>query len=308
MARLLVAGVGIALLAITLTASAYQASKPADTGNPENEAVQKVFQNYIVAFNKNDAKAVADFWTKDSIYVNRENGQRTEGRENILADMQKLFKEHPKVQLSIDSNKIRFIKPDVASAEGQVTVIYPDDDPSTTIFTTLLVKNDSSWLIDSAEEINAPTPATSSDALKDLEWLVGQWHDDTEGIDVEAAVRWSSKRAFLVRSYKVKVGDDEPYEGTQVIGWDPRKKQIRSWSFDSDGSFDDGAWSKNGDEWLIRSARTQADGTSASGTQVLKKVDADTFTIQTIARDVDGEPQPASKPVKVVRAKAAEEK
>jgi hypothetical protein len=106
----------------------------------------------------------------------------------------------------------------------------------------------------------------------------------------------------LIRSFRVQLADeDEPRQGTQVIGWDPRHKQIRSWTFDSDGSFGEGTWSKNGDDWLVRMGHTQWDGRLTSGTQVITRVDNNTVTVQAIGSEVDGEPVPASEPVTVRR-------
>lgn len=299
MMRFAIVGPGIMAIATTLVIS--QGRTPLPAAANDAEAVRKMAQAYAQAFNENDAKAVAAFWTESCVYVDRESGDRTEGRKAIQTDMEKVFKEHPKVRLTLDFDTVRFLKPDVATAEGQATVIFPDQDPSTSVFSVILTRQESTWLIDSAYESNVPSPATPYDALKDLEWLVGQWRDVTEGVVVETTVRWSANRAFLLRSYRVQIGDEDPSEGTQVIGWDPRKKQIRSWSFDSDGSFDESTWIRNGEEWLIRMARTQADGAAVSGTQVLKKVNPDTITVQSIARDVDGEPMPSSRPVTVTR-------
>jgi hypothetical protein len=95
--------------------------------------------------------------------------------------------------------------------------------------------------------------------------------------------------------------DEEPFQGTQIIGWDPDAKQIRSWAFNSDGSFGEGSWSQNGAEWILRKTETLADGRLASGTQVITQVDGDTITVQTIAKEVDGAPEPTTDPVTMKR-------
>jgi hypothetical protein len=99
--------------------------------------------------------------------------------------------------------------------------------------------------------------------------------------------------------------EGELHEGTQVIGWDPRAKRIRSWTFDSDGSFGEESWSKLDDEWIIKMTRTTADGGTAAATQVLSRKDDNTLTVQAIAREIDGEPAPAGDPVTVERMAAA---
>jgi hypothetical protein len=134
-----------------------------------------------------------------------------------------------------------------------------------------------------------------------LEWLVGQWKDRSDSVQVDTTVRWAAGHSYLVRSYSVELEEDDPHQGTQIIGWDPRAKRIRSWTFDSDGSFGEETWSKSGDEWIVRMSRTLADGGAASGTQVVTRNGDDTITVQAIAREIDGEPAPSGEPVTVER-------
>lgn len=303
----LAAGAGLALTQEVRTTAkpvAAPAAKARATADSATDPVLKTLESYQATFNKSDAKAAADFWTERCLYVDRESGKRSEGRQAILADINALFKEYPKTQISVQPDNVRFIKPDVAMVEGRVTVLSPGLEPDASVFSAVLSMQGDRWLIDSVQETALPTPASASDALKDLAWMVGEWTDATEGIDVKTRVRWAAKHSFLIRSYSVAIDGDEPYEGTQVIGWDPRTKQIRSWSFDSDGSFDEGTWSKHSNEWLARLTRTTPDGDLASGTQVLKKIDDDKYTVQTIGRELAGEPQPSTELVTVVRVKA----
>jgi hypothetical protein len=44
-----------------------------------------------------------------------------------------------------------------------------------------------------------------------------------------------------------------------------------------------------------------ADGRLASGTQVITQIDSDTITVQTIAKEVDGVPEPTAEPVTMKR-------
>lgn len=301
MIRFIMLTLGLAALVAAVAIPQNSAEKPKPAEKSEKESIQKAFQAYLEAFNKHDAKAVAGFWTESCVYMDRDSGAKTEGRNAILADMQKLFKDHTKVHFELQISSIRLIKPDVALVEGQDTINYPGEYPDNNAFSAIVIKQGDSWLIDSVQEQDLPAPATAYDGLKDLEWLLGQWKDVTEGVDVETAVRWSSHGSFLIRSYSVQFEKEEKREGTQVIGWDPANRRIRSWCFDTDGSFDEGYWSKSGNEWLVRSTRTMADGDMATSTQVIKKVSNETFTVQTIASEVNGEPELAGPIVTVQR-------
>jgi hypothetical protein len=241
------------------------------------------------------------------VYVDRASGDRSQGRASIQADLATLFKEHRGVRLTASLSGIRFIKPDVAMADGVATVFRPGEEPTETAFSIVLAKEGESWLIDSVHESDTPAPPTAAEALKDLEFLVGHWKDKSDGVQVDTRVRWSSNHAFLIRSYSVE-REGETHEGTQVIGWDPRARRIRSWTFDSDGSFGEESWSKVDNEWIIKMARTLADGGTSSATQVLSRKDDNTLTVQAIAREVDGEPAPAGDPVTVERVAEVSEK
>jgi uncharacterized protein (TIGR02246 family) len=267
----------------------------------DKEGVEKFLQGYVEAFNKHQSEAAAGFWTPQCVYVDRATGERTAGRAAILADMVKLFKENPGIKIAAEITAVRFVRPDVATIEGRSTSFIPDTDPTTTEFSTLITKEGDRWLIDSVQETSIPTPASPSSALRDLEWLVGDWVDDSPGITVSCSVQWAANRSFLVRSYKVQRDKEEPWEGSQIIGWDARNKQIRSWTFDSDGSFDEGVWSKHGETWSVVLSRTLENGGIATGTQVIKKMGADTYTVQLVAREIDGEPAPSTEVIKVVR-------
>jgi uncharacterized protein (TIGR02246 family) len=270
--------------------------------SPERAAIDKTIESYADAFNKKDAKALAAHWAEKGVYVNKQTGEKTEGREAIERDFDEILNDRAALRMAIALNDVRLIRPDVAIADGQAAVSSSDDEPTSTSFSAVLVKQDDKWLLDSVRETTTPTPPSPRAALAELEWLVGSWVDDSDEASVTTSVNWSPNEAFLIRSFRVLLADeDEPRHGTQVIGWDPRHKQIRSWTFDSDGSFGEGTWSKNGDDWLVRMGHTQWDGQVTSGTQVITRVDKNTVTVQSIGSEVDGEPVPASEPVTVRR-------
>jgi uncharacterized protein (TIGR02246 family) len=284
----------------TIVSEATEA-RPIEAALPIEDALRR----YGAAFNANDAAALAAQWTPQGVYSNKTTGERTAGREALLNDFQELFQESPGVRLMGSLDSVRMIKPDVAAADGQVTAVFPLGETIRTAFSAIYVKEGEQWLLDSIQESELPLPETPYDALAKLEWLVGHWVDQIDGAQVDTVVRWSPSRAFLIRSFSLQLADQEPSEGTQVIGWDPSRKQIRSWSFNSDGSFGEGTWSPNGDEWMVKMTQTQSDGRLASATQVITRVDDNTLTVQTIGRAIDGEPVLATDPVTVVRAETA---
>lgn len=278
---------------------------PGETPPNPNETAQKELEQalteYSEIFNKHDAKALAECWSSQCVYIDSENGDQVEGRAAIEADFAGFFKEQPHARLINKAERVRFIRPDVVSVEGIATVFTDDDDPTETKYSAVIVKQDGRWLLDTVHESDVPTPATPYDALKDLEWMVGHWVDDSEGVQVDTVVRWSSHRAFLIRAFKVQRDDEDALEGTQIIGWDPSSKRVRSWSFYSDGSFGLGSWLKDGEEWAEKVNQTLADGRQATATYLIKQIDDITGSVQRVGYEIDGEPQPTAEPVQIRR-------
>jgi uncharacterized protein (TIGR02246 family) len=261
----------------------------------------KALEAYVQAFNAHDAKTLVSLWTPGGTHVNTETGARSAGREKLLSDFTTLFATSPNISLSGDAQAFRVIGGDTALVDGVSTVVTPDSEPATSAYSAVFVKQDGKWLLDTIYESDLPVPETPRQALAPLEWMVGLWQDESDTATVTSTMRWSPSEAFLIRSYDVDREGEEPFQGQQIIGWDPAVKEIHSWTFNSDGSFGEASWSKNGAEWIVRKVETMADGRLASGTQVITQIDPDTITVQTIAKEVDGAPEPTAEPVTMKR-------
>jgi hypothetical protein len=108
----------------------------------------------------------------------------------------------------------------------------------------------------------------------------------------------------MTRSFAVQVGDQVNASGMQIIGWDPINKEIRSWVFDSNGSYSEGKWKHKGERWIVKQTGVLADGGKTTATHIYKRVNADSFTWQAIDRTIDGEIQPNIDEVLIVRKPA----
>ncbi|HOB75672.1 MAG TPA: SgcJ/EcaC family oxidoreductase [Phycisphaerae bacterium] len=280
------------------------ATRPA--ADRDTTAVEQALRTYAETFNKHDAAAIATLWSPTGAHEDRDTGHRLEGREAIQADLAALFKKHPGIRISVQTHRVRFIGRDVAKVNGRAMVSVPGEEPLETSFSAIFAREDGRWLLDNVEETASASLAGGGAALKGLAWMVGTWRDQSEDVQVETTTRWSRGGAFLIRSYAIQARDQEPREGTQVIGWDPRSRQIRSWTFESDGSFGEGVWSRSGDEWLVRMIHTSADGEVATATQVINKIDNNRLKTQMVGLEVNGVPLPSMEPVMVARVSTLE--
>lgn len=282
------------------------ATRPA-TAEPGRAELEQLMQAYVDTFNRHDAGAIAALWTTGGVYVDRSTGDRTEGREQIQADMADLFREQPGIRLDVELDRVRMIRPDVAIIDGRAFAESPDMEPNTTFFSATAVRSDGKWLIDTVQETEPPRPPDAHTALRQLEWLMGSWQDESEDAIVESTTRWSTSGSFLIRSYTVQnEGDEQIHHGTQVIGWDPREGRIRSWVFDGDGSFGEGAWVRDGSDWIVRYVFTLTDGRAGVATQIITPLSDDRLRVQMVGQEIEGEPIPSTEPVTVLRVPATQ--
>ena len=146
-----------------------------------------------------------------------------------------------------------------------------------------------------------PAQVGPASKLEDLDWMAGEWVDRGDNATVVTRCEWINNHQFLTRNFKVKVGDEVTLEGTQTIGWDPIRQQVRSWTFDSEGGFGEGWWIPDGDRWLVKTSFVLATGERASALNVYTRVDENSFRWQSIDREIGGELQPSLAEVTVVR-------
>ncbi len=100
------------------------------TPEPGNEtAVRAAADAYLAAYNRGDAKAVADLWSEKGQWVTP-SPERFQGRAAIRKDLQARFAENKKPHVELIEFSVRFVTPDVAMNEGRAHAIGPGQDES----------------------------------------------------------------------------------------------------------------------------------------------------------------------------------
>ena len=142
-----------------------------------------------------------------------------------------------------------------------------------------------------------PESADSNVTLEQLQWLVGNWADDTDDGRVEFQFELVGDGGFLKSAFSFSDQDGNvALNGVQVIGKDPETQSLRSWTFDSQGGRGEAEWTYVDGRWLSRSSFTLVDGSTASAINVYTKIDDDSYEWKSVSREVNGELQPALPP------------
>jgi uncharacterized protein (TIGR02246 family) len=298
-------GLGILLLGAGWMTAEDKAKTPDIPKDPKRaadvETIRKLGQDYIKAFEKGDAKAMAAFWT-DAGEFTSEEGNVIRGRaaiEKLYAD---LFakKEVRKVDMHIDA--LRFPSNDTALLDATLRRTNAEGETiSSSWIHSLLVREGGQWKVAVVREWERDVSQDVS--LKDLDWAVGTWVAANKDKEVMLTYAWDENKAFLQGKFTVKDGGKVTESGQQFVGKDNSQGVIRSWVFQSDGGFGGGTWTRDGKQWTVESAGVLPDGSEMTATNIYTRVDADTVTWRSINRKIDGQALPDTEPIKVTRQK-----
>ena len=87
--------------------------------------------------------------------------------------------------------------------------------------------------------VKAPAwpPRSQYEHRIDLDGMVGNWVDEDENVQIATDCHWTKNKIFVTRSYSVSADGQVELSRMKFIGWNPARKQIRSWTFDSGAGF-----------------------------------------------------------------------
>lgn len=293
----------VALLLVGGVSVAHKDDKERGKGSKDGDTIFENAKAFVTAFNKGDARALAAFWAADGDYTDLK-GHHMKGRAKIEAAFKEVFAEVKGLKLRIDSEKLKFVTPDVAIEDGTTEVLHPDGSPpSKARYTIVHVKKGGKWLISSVRDADF-SPPTNYAHLKDLEWAIGDWADEAGKGDVaRVSFAWAKNQNFIVSNFHTAFKNITLGGGAQWIGYDASTKKVRSWTFEFSGAFGEGMWARDGKSWVVKTTMVLRDGKKASATHVITPIDMDTFTFESKDRKLDGKELPAVKPIRMKRQK-----
>ena len=275
-------------------ASPAQDTAARRTGVPsrtdDERAIRANIESYVKAFNDRNVDAIVAFWSPEAVYTSRIDGTEFVGRAAIKEQFEFLFSMSKNLKLDVAVDSVRFVSPNVAVEEGVAKFLNPEEEPEETPYSAVHVRRDGLWLIDRVTDNDAPAMLSNYDQLKSLEWMIGSWIDQDETIRIETICNWTKNKNFITRAFTVSTDEGVDLSGMQIIGWDAIDKKIRSWTFDSDGGFATGVWSRQGTKrddtvsWYVRKKGKTAMGERTSAVNVIRPNDDGTFSLQSVHR------------------------
>jgi uncharacterized protein (TIGR02246 family) len=275
-----------ALLATVLAAAAsVQAASPDPSRTDDENAIRLLGKAFIKASNSHDAKALAALFVPAGEIVNDE-GHAIQGREEIERTYTAIFQAYPKLQISGSTQSLRFVSPSVALEDGTSIIKHKSGEGAEhDRYTVVYVKEDGRWLLASARDLPGEE-ASASEELEPLQWLIGQWVDESPNAMVVTSYRWDDARRSILSEFKIQIGGRPAMAGTQRISWDPSTKKLHSWVFDSEGGFAEGVWTRDGNRWIVKTTGSRRDGSVASATNIITHVAKGRMTWQSRDRVV----------------------
>ena len=284
------------------------ADQPALTPKPSIEVTKehKPFlasaQAFVDAYAKRDATAIGNMFTEDAEFLD-EFGELSQGREAIIAVFESVFRDSQTATIDeILIERIRKITDRVVMEEGVVLAAESTDHVRTQSRYVALhtLEADGKWRINSLKNLPSSTVGRK-EQLEQLSWLTGDWVNEDDNSVVHTTCNWSEDGNYLLRRFNVQTRDGKEMSGVQRIGWDPARKKIRSWTFDSHGGFFSGLWTKHGKEWLLTSAGVTASGETVTATTAYTLHDAEMVTWQYRSMIVAGNVQENLEPITMVK-------
>jgi uncharacterized protein (TIGR02246 family) len=280
------------------------AATPPSHGTPADvAAIRALASQFADAFNRGDAKAIADQYGEAARAFD-DDGQSIVGRDAILARFEAGFRANPGLRVTFQEDRLEFLSPTVAIEDGRGTTNTVP--PVVSAYSVVYVKEGDRWRIaqtrDHASVPSDPNTDPRRARLAELEWMIGEWVDETDEATVHTTCAWDEDGPYLVRRFVVKVKGSPMTSGTQRIGWDPARGRARSWVFDADGGFSEGLWSRvSEDEWAIDVRGTLPDGRAATALNRIMRLDAHRMLWKSTNQTIDGLPTGADEQYVIVR-------
>lgn len=289
----------------TESKKAAKESMPKEAVSNESSNLESEIKAQLALISKalatSDETALSGLWTEDGVYTDV-SGTSYKGKDSIHKRFDALMKAEGQQYVEFMPDSIRTIAPGVVSTEGTVCRKDGIEGPTPeTRYSIVFVKKNDGWHIATAMETQM-NAGTSKEPLSELNFLIGQWSAEKDGSSVNMTADWVADKHFITCKFEFKKGpNDKVLESRQVIGWDPRDQQPISWHFDSNGGFGYGTWLRKDNQWIVKATGVDPDGATTTAVNIISLSDKNSFSWQSVNRNINGIAFNDTQPLKVER-------
>ncbi len=276
------------LVVLLLCSGAPSDDKPPPDKNAET--VNKALAALAKAYNARDPEAIAELFTPKGEFIDADSNV-FDSHETIAGEFKVLFEINPKNTVELAAEEIREISAGILSVDCVATFSAAEESAAVDVdFSALLVKqSNGGWLLASVRSEGEQNLRTPHARLIQLEWLIGEWVDESADSTMYTNTRWSDDGHFMITNFAIHVAGRKVMTGTQWIGWDGSLDKFRSWVFDSEGGHAGGIWTQIDDNWVVSATGVRPDGDACSATQIYEPQGPDAYRFSVTNRIVGNE-------------------
>lgn len=244
-------------------------SQETDPNKASLEALAANAEAFVKAHNEGNAEAISKLFIPEGEII-LSTGEIVSGRAEIQQFYSDLFSGEIRPRAALEAGSVRFVTPKLAIEDGTLHVTRPTGEVISHHYTsTQTQQDDGSWLTASIrDEIEDIAPA--SEKLLPLEWMIGDWIIEKNGLRTFLTFKWSDDGPFIDGKAVTEMAGEENTSSTYRIGWNNNRKNYVSWAFDSFGGHMTSQWTKNSSGWLLRASGVTADGEVNHSTQTIE--------------------------------------
>lgn len=290
---------------VTMLVAQEQIAGEKSAFTAEQREVIKVSEAFDKAYNAGDVEAIGATLA-DDVRVVDEFGDVYEGKSAVKDLYSASFNSDARTTLKTSVESIRIVAPGVALEEGVSYSTSSTGDTTNTTYQAVYVKKEGGWKLTQLHDYSIPATKDSgahSEYLTVLDWLAGEWVTETPNGIVSVKAQWVDEGNAIELTFS-GAGTDRKNLARVRIGYDPSKKRIKSWTFDSAGGHGESSWSKVADQesWLLKNEAVLPDGKVVTASQLLTlDPSGEKFTWATFDRAVDGIMTPAREEMVLTR-------
>ena len=283
-------GLSHAAWGMLVLSSAFAFGQETDGRARDEAALRQTSKEFLAAVQRNDRKALAEFWTPAGIYVD-DSGQSFKARD--LLEHKAGSKDAVRPPTKLTATTLRFLTPDSAIEDGASEMTTSEKaSPTKGRFSAVWVRQNGKWKLDSLREFRIVTESTPEERLSELEPLLGEWSGEKANVTMHVTASWNPTKTFLRREMSMVSSGKVVFTALQQIGWDPIRQQIRSWVFDGAGGYGEGLWSLEGNMWMVLTQGVHPDGKTSQATHIFKFIDRNTLVWKSLDASIDGQAKP----------------